>query len=130
MTTYQYAQGHNQSGSLADVDPQPRSDGIEWAAETHAFGASYDDGTALFYWVFSAIEHADMVALLTTLGFTLSADAQDKTVECTAQTNLGGGEAGTFDIVNALCHRPDLRGKDAGRYYRNVAVKFTDVEAI
>ena len=76
------------------------------------------------------IDHLDMDALMTTLGFTLSVAGMDKSLPCTVNTSLSASEDSAFDIVNAMVERPDLRGKDAGRYYRNVRIKFTDVEEV
>jgi hypothetical protein len=130
MTTYKYAEDHDQSGSLATVTPQPHCDGIAWADIVYAQnGMAYDQGTALFEWEWGPdVSFADAGLILAALGFALSASAPVKAKECTAYTNLGGDRT-AWVTVNAIVQRPIMKISKPG-FYGSIKALFTDVDEI
>jgi hypothetical protein len=123
MPLYQVAQGHDNSGALANITPQPRCSGVRYARRTYsADGQVYEDGALLSAWEFTAISESEYAALLIAFGLTAAASAA-----ITARTVISNDR--TFGIVNATIIRPaEARFREG--VLRDIAFDLVDIEEL
>ena len=104
MSTYQWAVGHDASGSLVDLVPQPRSDGVNYPERVFATdGTLILKGLGFDTWTIDFLDFADYAALLTAWGLSVTAPSVEmtiKTLDC---------DYVTFSTYNALVHLPEPR---------------------
>ncbi|RLC77932.1 MAG: hypothetical protein DRI61_10650 [Chloroflexi bacterium] len=70
MPNYQVATGHNQTGALADVAPQPASEGAQFPERLAVVGGGlYDDGTQYIDLIWNeALTEAEALVVLAAFG--------------------------------------------------------------
>lgn len=119
---YQIYIGHNQAVNLADVTPQPRSDGI-WTKLPDIYagdGTVYEDGTDSTEWIFSFLSASQYTAFLTASGLS---SAKSALVTVKTITN-----ARAFANYNATIVRP---GRLRYQYWwENVVFPLNFLEAL
>lgn len=101
MPQHMIAQGHNNTGSLAAITPQPYCPGAHYARRTYsADGTVNDDGALLSTFRYAAVSETEYAALLATFGLTTDASAP-----VTVYTT-GPGPNRVFANYNATIVRP------------------------
>ena len=120
--SYQIAIGYNQAASLADVDPQPSSPGVQATRRYMALdGHAYNDGADTAAWVFTALSESEYSSLLTAFGLTSAVSA-----EVTVKTTKHDRSEANY---NAIIIRPPRLRFEYGAY-RNVEFRLTAMEAL
>jgi hypothetical protein len=97
MSTYQYAQGFNQSGSLQDAHVQPQSPGILYNTKFGIGGSIYEESPYVI-WEYGFLELTDLNQILTDLGL-----SSVPTAEVTIKTT---DEYRNFVTKNAVVFKP------------------------
>ncbi len=125
--TYQAALDHDNTGGLADMNPQPASVGIQVPDERYGGGGSvFEDGAPFTEWVYDGLMSADQyAAVLAQLGLT-SAKTRAVTI------NTTDAHSRSFVLRNGTAVRP-MVGRDVeykGGFYRNVHIRIIDLEAL
>lgn len=121
--TYQAVTTHNNAGNLADLNPQPASDGIQtpeyaYSGNRHKYGRG-DEFIILKWDNKITVEQGD--AILTALGIDT---AQDSTVTVRVPDDLRN-----FANYNGTAYRPDNLRHDYG-FYTNFQVLIAGLEAL
>lgn len=103
MSTYQFASGYNNTGSLVDVDPQPNSPGMqEGRRQQRGDGSFVQDGYYKTSWNYGYLTHSQYSSLLTAFGLT----GNTLSAACTV-TNPKNVDR-TFGSYNAIIVRPNI----------------------
>ena len=125
MSTYKVADGHDVAlGSLSDVDPQPRSTGIQATRRTFAADGTIQDDAKYILLEFTALASAsEYQSLLSDFGIQ-TATSNDVTVYVRDETFAWGRYNGT-----AIRPSPgtDVKWKDY--FPRDIAILVRDLEA-
>ena len=119
MSTYQYAQDYNQTGSLADIDPQPATRGVEPGRFTGAGdGHVYEDGYPSITFVWKTLTSAQLEALFAQFGFVGTV----RSVECTIRAKRNHDRE--FSDWNGIADYPQIPRSGAYRdgFWRNVSI--------
>lgn len=128
--SYWWSQAHDNVAGLALVSVQPHGLLPTFPEELFALGGVYDNGSPTVTWVFSALTRAQMAALFTEAGLSMSALTPTKTVEMTIWTAIDEDyEAGAGGFYNVELLRPEIESRMIDGYYRNVEFKFLVIEA-
>lgn len=123
---YQFASGYSQAGSLADLVPQPRSEGINpGRVLTDGSGKERLDGKGSCTLIYSVLTAAELDTLLTQIGF-----STDRSVECTLRLKANDDRA--FANYNGIIHAPvqTRDGKYRKHLWQNVEFRVTGIEAL
>ena len=112
--TYQWADEFDNTAGLADVSPQPQSEGVLDSVVVYAIsGEAYPDGVQYAVWRYSMVTPDQLATLYTALGLTTAYYN-----EGTVKTNAGGNRT-TFTNYNAIVLKP-LNPKFKFGFYRDV----------
>ena len=123
-TTYQVADGHDSEGSFADIDPQPKCEGIRVTRRTHNPDGTITDEAPYVEFIFNMIPDVTAYqSILTQFGL-LAATTNEVTVKVRDQTFASVNKNGT-------AVQPEI-GRDArwNNYFpRNIVVLVRDLAA-
>jgi hypothetical protein len=133
MTTYQAATGHDNAGSLADLSPQPASEGIEYPEWVSAVGGGVTPhGAPFIELVWSGgISSTEASAILAALGLAGSAASGPQTADVTVRVP---DEMRNFANYNGVAVRPTpgdgMKWQPGAGWYRTFKVVVKDLEAL
>jgi len=120
---YEIVDGHDNSGSLAAVTPQPRSTGIQYPAKRRfsASGAVYVDGSMTTTWIYDVLSRTERNTIYTQFGLS------DTTIynEVTIRTR---GNDDAFAVYNATVVAPEVERDVA--FWEDIEFKFINLESI
>lgn len=127
MTTYQYADGFDNPGALANVVVQPKSYGVSAADEvTGLTGVVHDEGTDGFRWIYTSIFGVDLATLFGQLGIAIAGAKSNRLTVNTLKDPLNS----IWQNYNAIVIRPVIENRGRYALYRNVIFQFTDADEI
>ena len=123
--TYQIVDGYDNAGTLADVDPQPKSGGLMYPERIAALdGTEFDDGLLYTDWVYTMLTAAQYDSLLTAFGLA-SAITNEVTVKTITDDR-------TFANYNGMVVKPRM-GKDVKYnrgFYHDARFRIKHMEAL
>lgn len=125
---FQAATGHNNAGSLADVTPQPRSEGIQYADIRYsADGSVVRHGYARTEWRYGFMTRTQFAAMQSALGVSESTKSAAVTIR-----TLINSDFQTYANYNATAINPEPGDGYTfeGGMYLNVVWRFNKVEAL
>src|SRR5258708_34818258 len=99
---YQFAAGYNNTGSLANIVPQPNTPGYTWPAYIDATdGSGFNDGFGMTDLTFTLLQISEWIALNTQLGLT------DASPSAQGTFRLKDAPSRAFHNYNGIIKRPN-----------------------